>query len=548
MDKIVIGIISYIPDKEPDKAQRIERFERLLTQLNELWPSLPIMVISQNWQDYNPKYKLIRFDYGKLGILPARKTLREKFLESEYDYLIMFDDDAIIEYSDPSAPERYLKLINDNPNKFMFLQYFSSQLNGCAISKHIYTLEPMVDVSAEDNEGFEDAIFSCLLHNKYPDKEFTCDFIKCTHFRNPKETAPSTWANEGEKEWEKLRARTEEIKQYIIKHKEMPDLDSFLDRQKTTFTHNIFNRVDLVVPYVNAEDVKWQKLYNKYNPTKEKNEETNALSRFRGQGNFFKYFFRCLDKNLPWLGTVHLLVQSESQIPSWINRDKVNIVLHEEFIPKKYLPTFNSTCIEMFLHNIPGLSERFLYANDDILIIQPLNLEDFYKDNLIKTNTFNSGGLDTLYGHHKVNAYCLIYDKDKDEVMKQGKVMSLSHLVRPYLKSQIELCFKEHQETITNSISKFRQENNLNVYLFDHYIIKNGKQYPREGIKNKIIYSSAEDRTLASIFDVKGNYFSKNKINMLNIQDNIDTINIYENYYINYYFRYKYPRKSKYEK
>ena len=113
--------------------------------------------------------------------------------------------------------------------------------------------------------------------------------------------------------------------------------------------------VDLVVPYVDSSDLNWQKLFNEYNP--HVNEEgVDAANRFRGQGSFFKYFFRCVDKNLFWINKIHLLVQSESQVPYWINRDKVHVVFHKDFIPEEYLPTFNSTTIEMFLWNIPGLS------------------------------------------------------------------------------------------------------------------------------------------------------------------------------------------------
>ena len=307
-------------------------------------------------------------------------------------------------------------------------------------------------------------------------------------------------------------------------------------------------KIDLVVPYVDANDPEWQKLYNKYNPSEEKNEQTNALSRFRGQGDFFKYFFRCLDKNLHWLNKVHLLVQSKSQIPSWLDTTKLHIVLHEEFIPQEYLPTFNSTCIEMFLYRIPELSEHFIYANDDTFAIKPLKPEDFFKDGLIKTNTSNSGGLNTLFGHHRVNGYCLIYGKNKEEVMKQGVVMSLPHLIRPYLKSQMEACFNEHKEAILNSISKFREEKNLNVYMFDHYIIKNHKQYPREGVHSKCIFSSSEDRFLEIMFDTKSDYFEKHNFNMICIQDNKEDINIYENYYISNYFKIIYKNKSNYEK
>ena len=218
----VIGIISYMPDREPDRFQRIERFERLLKQLTELWPNVDIMVISQNWKDYYPKQSIINFSYPKLGILKARHTLRERFLESKFDYLIMFDDDAIIQCVDKDSPKKYLDLIDNNPNGFMFLQYETSQLNGCAISKHIYGLEPMVNIDAEKSEAFEDVIFSWLVHTKYPNKEFKCDFIKCIHFKNPNETAPSTWASEGKKDWKKLRHRTLEIKQYISIYKKLP--------------------------------------------------------------------------------------------------------------------------------------------------------------------------------------------------------------------------------------------------------------------------------------------------------------------------------------
>lgn len=221
--KVVIGIISYIPDKQPDRVQRIQRFERLMTQLADFLPGIPVMVIAQNWKTYRPNYPtLIKHTYEKLGILKARKVLREKFLEMGYDYIVMFDDDAIIEYLTPYPSQAYLYALKTNPNGFMFLQYGASQLNGCAISSYIYTKEPMVDIDAEKNQGFEDAIFSWLLHNKYPEKEFTCTAIKCTHFRNKNEYVPSTWAREGVKDWTKLRENTAELKRYITEHGDLP--------------------------------------------------------------------------------------------------------------------------------------------------------------------------------------------------------------------------------------------------------------------------------------------------------------------------------------
>lgn len=51
-------------------------------------------------------------------------------------------------------------------------------------------------------------------------------------------------------------------------------------------------KIDLVVPYVDCSDPFWQE-------TAKNNNISIDLNRFRGQGSFFKYFFRCIDKNLP---------------------------------------------------------------------------------------------------------------------------------------------------------------------------------------------------------------------------------------------------------
>ena len=69
-------------------------------------------------------------------------------------------------------------------------------------------------------------------------------------------------------------------------------------------------------------------------------------------------------------------------IPQWLNtkHPKLNIVCHEDFIPQKFLPTFNSHTIEWNFHRIPGLTEQFVYFNDDMFLLKPVYMEDFFKD------------------------------------------------------------------------------------------------------------------------------------------------------------------------
>lgn len=94
--------------------------------------------------------------------------------------------------------------------------------------------------------------------------------------------------------------------------------------------------------------------------------------------NIFKYWFRCVRRNMKFINNVHLVVSNIEQVPSWLNTSKVNVVLHKDIIPENYLPTFNSTTIEMFLCRIPGLSERFIYSNDDMFAINECSPDDFF--------------------------------------------------------------------------------------------------------------------------------------------------------------------------
>lgn len=252
-DKIlskVIGIVSWLPDDPIQRNKRIHRLNSLIKRLNEKLSGIDILIIAQNWKDYKPiseNNKLIIFNYLKLGILKARRVLREHFLDLNYDYLIMFDDDAIPEELIPGAICNYLKEMDNNPEGFAFIKateptgtlynpYTSSQLNFCAISRFIYEKEPMPLIDAQENEGYEDRVFSLLLHYKYQDKEFDAPLgVKSIHFKNPDidkfgGEVPSTWARQPGRNWKQLTRNTSLIEKYIIGHHDIPkDIKKFID-------------------------------------------------------------------------------------------------------------------------------------------------------------------------------------------------------------------------------------------------------------------------------------------------------------------------------
>ena len=178
----VFGIISYFPDNDTayhieTRRERSRRFRELLFKLEELWPDTDIMIIAQNWQDFELpeiKNKIIVHTYEqKLGILGARRELRKKFLDSNYDYLIMLDDDGRILKADSEA---YMQEIDNHPDGIGVIRHHSCPLMFLAISKNIYSQIDMPNVDPEKSEGFEDDIFVASCFSKFPDKAF--DFPK----------------------------------------------------------------------------------------------------------------------------------------------------------------------------------------------------------------------------------------------------------------------------------------------------------------------------------------------------------------------------------
>lgn len=131
-------------------------------------------------------------------------------------------------------------------------------------------------------------------------------------------------------------------------------------------------KIDFVVPWVDSNDPEWIASYNHYRP--EKPLQDNA--RFRNWG-LFRYWFRSVERYAPWVNKVYLV--TNGKFPDWINPDceKLVLVKHTDFIPQKYLPTFNSKTIELNLGRIDSLSEHFVYFNDDVFINAPVTPDKY---------------------------------------------------------------------------------------------------------------------------------------------------------------------------
>lgn len=233
--------------------------------------------------------------------------------------------------------------------------------------------------------------------------------------------------------------------------------------------------IDFVFPYVDCTDSKWQMIYRQYCDDHGINKPLEK-ERFRSW-DLLRYYFRGIDKYMPFIRNVYMIVSNTEQVPKWLDRSKVKIILHKDIIPKEYLPTFSSPCIEMFLGQIEGLSEKFIYGNDDIFTIGPTMPDDFFTaDDKVKVrlnqrnlNNNHSNFEQTVYKEYKMIAK---YYGKSDDTFNYEKP---SHGFFPMLKSQVLSAQHKFKAEIERSINAFRTCEDINQYLYTYEAKFNNK-------------------------------------------------------------------------
>ena len=141
-------------------------------------------------------------------------------------------------------------------------------------------------------------------------------------------------------------------------------------------TNNI-ESVDMVYLWVNGNDPQWQAKRNAVIGNVEAASPVNCKGRY-ADNDELKYSLRSLEAYAPWIRRIFIV--TDNQTPEWLDTSnpRIRIVDHTEILPEESLPCFNSRVIEYFLCRIPGLSEHFLYANDDMFFNRPATPETFF--------------------------------------------------------------------------------------------------------------------------------------------------------------------------
>lgn len=142
--------------------------------------------------------------------------------------------------------------------------------------------------------------------------------------------------------------------------------------------------IDVVYTWVDGSDPSWlRKRAAALNPEASETftEEADATARFADHEEL-RFSLRSLELYADWVN--HIWIVTDGQQPAWLDttNERVTVVDHKEiWSPDGVLPTFNSHAIEAHLHRIEGLSEKFLYLNDDMIFGRRVNPSMFFHGN-----------------------------------------------------------------------------------------------------------------------------------------------------------------------
>lgn len=330
-------------------------------------------------------------------------------------------------------------------------------------------------------------------------------------------------------------------------------------------------KIDFVITWVDESDPKWQKDFEDYS-AKEGRLVNRSDARYRDWGTL-RYWFRGVEKCAPWVNNIFFV--TSGHLPKWLNTDhpKIRIVKHSDFIPAEYLPTFNSNVIEFYFHKIKGLSDQFVYFNDDCFLLKPIKPTRFFRNGLpcdigalLENDHQGMLGVSVYVANSLINSH---FCKRKAIIENFIKWFNPAypyysmrnmlyflvrtrhfngfedhHLPQGYMKKTYDEVWKYYQkDLIRTSKSKLREYGDVTSWLLRYWQLASGMFSPFNVVKDGKCYYLGmydADKVIDTII------FKKKSIICLNDSDYVLDFELYRNS-INNAFERIMPEKSEYE-
>lgn len=148
---------------------------------------------------------------------------------------------------------------------------------------------------------------------------------------------------------------------------------------------------DVVIAWVDGDEPAHKLKKAQYQTGKQELEFNDVAGemRYRSTGEIY-YCVASILRYAPWVNKIYIVTDNQNpHVDEFVarnfpdNKIPINIIDHTVIFRgyEQYLPTFNSLSIGQMLWRIPGISDNFLYFNDDVFLASENREEDWFHDN-----------------------------------------------------------------------------------------------------------------------------------------------------------------------
>lgn len=243
--------------------------------------------------------------------------------------------------------------------------------------------------------------------------------------------------------------------------------------------------IDVVYTWVDGADERWKR--KRAEAMREPYHEDAANDARYLSRDELLYSLRSLSMYAPWVR--HVYVVTDDQVPDWLDESVpgITVVDHTEiFTDRAVLPTFNSHAIESQLHHIDGLSEHFLYFNDDMLLGAVVMPEDFFYANGIAMHFPSPANVpsgepsdeDAPVSAAAKNNRRLIRDRFGTVITQ--KMKHAPYALRRSVLAEIEEAFESEHRATASHTARDRGDLSIASSLHHYYALETGRSVPAD--------------------------------------------------------------------
>jgi hypothetical protein len=253
------------------------------------------------------------------------------------------------------------------------------------------------------------------------------------------------------------------------------------------------DKIDIVFTWVDFNDVKWNKKRKK---DMIECKKVNNNNRFNSNLNEIKYAVRSIEKYFKNKYRNIYFVTNTGKIPSFLKSCENLIPIYDEELLGT--TSYNSCTIESCLHKIPGLSEYYLYFNDDMIISKELHIKDlitsdgkliWYSESNKIINLVNNYPFISKIINFKDGGCNLSRQKTYSLLKLKETPKPISHSPKIFKKSLVEKFYHKFSKQIQDQMKrKFRSSDDFCLIdAFCFYYEKNKLLEYRNNFETKML-------------------------------------------------------------